>query len=116
MQVFVYYCSSDIHSGQQTEASPETFNLYFNGHLNLVHIFDALKTTHPDAFGNAARVLFAGSSAGGDGTFRNIDWARDYFPSNTVVRGAPVGGWFVPGDAHDQPNTYASQLHYIHAS
>ena len=36
----------------------------------------------------------------------NIDWARTFFPPETVVKGAPLGGWFYPGDAPDQPNKW----------
>ena len=32
---------------------------------------------------------------------------RDFFPASTSVKGGPVGGWFVPGDAPDQaPQTW----------
>jgi len=102
--VYVHYCSSDEFAGTRTTASAETFGLYFSGHLHLVNIFGELKKEYPTVFGSASRVLFAGSSAGGIGTIHNIDWVRDFFPSSTVVKGAPLGGWFVPGDAPDQPN------------
>ena len=105
-KVYIHYCSSDEFAGTRTEASAETFGFYFSGHLHLVNIFGELKKEHPKAFGSASRVLFAGSSAGGLGTFFNIDWARDQFPSSTVVKGAPLGGWFVPGDFPDQPHSY----------
>ena len=65
-----------------------------------------LKKQHPATFGSAAHVLLTGGSAGGIGTLLNIDWARDQFPSSTVVKGAPMGGWFVPGDAPDQAHTW----------
>jgi hypothetical protein len=103
--VYLHYCSSDEFAGTQTTASEKTFGYYFSGHLNLVNIFGELKKEYPKAFGSASRVLFGGSSAGGIGVIHNIDWVRDQFPSQTVVKGAPLGGWFVPGDAPDQPNT-----------
>ena len=101
--VYIPYCSSDEFSGTSPTASAKTFGFYFSGHLNLVNIFGQLKKRHPK-FGSASRVLFAGSSAGGIGVIHNIDWVRTFFPPATVVKGAPLGGWFYPGDAPDQPN------------
>ena len=105
-KVFVPYCSSDEFAGTQTTASAETFGYYFGGKLSLQHIFGALKKEHPTALGSASRVLLAGSSAGGIGVFHNIDWVRDFFPSSTVVKAAPLGGWFVPGFTADQPEPF----------
>jgi hypothetical protein len=57
------------------------------------------------AFGivNATRVLVTGGSAGGIGTFLNIDYIQQRLPS-AVVKGAPNAGWFFPGDPNSPPS------------
>ena len=44
-----------------------------SGHLNLANIVDHLNATVP-AFADATRVLLTGCSAGGVGTYGNVDW------------------------------------------
>ena len=41
-------------------------------------------------------------SAGGAGTLLNVDWLADTLGRDVIVRGAPIAGWFFPGDAPDQ--------------
>lgn len=45
--------------------------------------------------GDATHVMLTGSSAGGLGTFHNVDLLAERLP-NAVVKGAPVAGWFFP--------------------
>eukprot|EP00041_Stephanoeca_diplocostata_P015963 m.310091 g.310091 ORF g.310091 m.310091 type:complete len:105 (-) comp20207_c0_seq14:2094-2408(-) len=40
--VFAPYCSGDMHSGQRTEATNETFGLYFSGYHNAMGTFSAV--------------------------------------------------------------------------
>jgi hypothetical protein len=50
-------------------------------------------------------ALLTGESAGGFGTWANIDWfaqtLRRQFP-NVIVKGAPIAGWFFPGEPHSE--------------
>lgn len=92
-QVFIPYCTSDTHYGGRLTASEETFNLYFSGRLSFESIIEHLVQEH--GLGNATHVLLAGGSAGGVGTFHNIDWLAQRLPSATI-KGAPNAGWFFP--------------------
>lgn len=89
-----------MHGGQRTTATNSTFNLYFSGHLNVVRIMDLLL----DKFGiaNATHVLVTGTSAGGIGTFLNVDYIQTRLP-NASVKGAPNAGWFFPSDPEGLP-------------
>ena len=77
-RVFVPYCSADDHLGMRTETSA-TWGFFFSGHLNFRAIVHHLSTSNA-AFrrtvvsGRGARVLLTGASAGGVGTFGNVDW------------------------------------------
>ena len=97
--VYVKYCSSDVHSGNVTKPSPETWNYYFSGHLNFVNIVKHITTTVNPTFAKATSVLLTGGSAGGAGTFVNADWLGSVLPPSTHYRAAPIGGWFFPGDS-----------------
>jgi len=86
---------------QKHETGLLTFGLYFSGHLNLITIVNHLKQTVP-AFSRATDVLLTGDSAGGMGTFYNVDWLADTLTWATV-KGVPVAGWFFPGFTDNQP-------------
>ena len=61
--VFVPYCSGDMHAGQQSTKSSETYNLYFSGFLNLMATVDYLATGFGmNTTGNT--VVWSGGSAG----------------------------------------------------
>lgn len=93
---------SDIrHTGTVTETSIATFGLFFAGHNNFVSVTQHLVSTH--ALDAATEVLLSGDSAGGMGVFYNVDWLASTLPKATV-KGAPVGGWYFPGFADDQPD------------
>jgi hypothetical protein len=103
--VFIPYCSGDLWSGTVTKPSPTTFNFYFSGHLNLAAVLDYLTENHE--LGSASNVILSGASAGGIGTFNNIDfvtkklsWAR--------VDGNPWAGWYFP-----QVQTYYEWQHHL---
>lgn len=103
-KVYVPYCSSDVHTGRITAANESTWNFYFSGHLNLVQIVDHVNQTIP-AFKQKTAIMLSGSSAGGAGTFGNIDWLRSVVPSHVVVKGVPHAGFFFPGYTADQHTT-----------
>ena len=64
-----------------------------------------LKQQH--GLATAKKVLLTGGSAGGIGTFKNVDWLASQLPG-AVVKGAPEAGWFFPAALPaDLPNIYA---------
>jgi hypothetical protein len=100
-KVKVPYCNGDTHEGNHTDATAATWGLYFHGHSSLALIVAKLQAEQ--GLGSADHVLLSGGSAGGKGTFANVDWLADTLP-NAVVKGAPNAGWFFPGSlATDQP-------------
>jgi hypothetical protein len=100
-RVRVNYCTGDAHTGQRTGASADTWNYWFDGHLNLQRVIADLKEKH--GLDNATDVLVSGSSAGGIGLFVNIDYIASLLPSDTVIKGAPQAGWFFPEDPDATP-------------
>ena len=99
-RVYVPYCTGDVHGGQRNATSPDTWGLWFDGHLNVKRIIADL--TEKSGMGNATQILLTGSSAGGIGTFVNADWLTSQFPEATV-KAAPQAGWFFPGDPDAKP-------------
>lgn len=98
----VPYCTADGHRGNNAVASADTWGWIFDGHLNFVAIVEELVKTR--GLGDAKRILLTGSSAGGIGTFANLDWLVDRFPG-VDIKAAPQAGWFfpaaLPGDLDD---------------
>merc|ERR1711957_123893 len=90
-QVFVPYCCGSMHSGRRTEASDETFGLYFSGHHTVRAVVDYLSVgSGMNETGNL--VVFGGGSAGGVGVFANYEWVTRTMPQARVL-GAPIGGF-----------------------
>jgi hypothetical protein len=86
--VDVPYCSGDLHSGMQT--TPNAWGVYFSGHA----VLDAVLTQLDGAgLKDAAEIVFSGASAGGIGTWLNLDWLAARYPRARVV-GAPVAGFY----------------------
>ena len=100
-RVRVAYCTGDCHSGQRTGPSADTWNFWFDGHLNFKRIITDLKEKH--GLDNATHVLMSGNSAGGLGTFINVDYLASQLPSAKVFKAAPQAGWFFPGDPAATP-------------
>ena len=70
--------------------SPLSFGLFFSGHLNLeVAVKDLVARR---GLRDGAEVMLSGDSAGGFGTFLNVDWLADTLPW-ALVKGAPVAGY-----------------------
>ena len=65
--------------------------LYFAGHIILAAVVDELVASYRLDRANA--VLLTGCSAGGLGTFFNVDWLAERLPG-VNVRGNPQAGWF----------------------
>jgi hypothetical protein len=95
-RVRVNYCTGDSHGGQRKRASEDTWNYWFDGHLNVQRVIADLKAKY--GLGNATHVLVSGESAGGIGLFNNIDYIASLLPSDMIIKGAPQAGWFFPED------------------
>eukprot|EP01084_Bolivina_argentea_P085612 154752_1 len=110
-QVFAPYCSGDGWSGQRYEPStdPDTWGLYFSGHLIFERIIEYLAYNLSDAsLLDAQFVLLSGGSAGAIGAFGNINWLYNelreigHYKDNITIKAAPTAGWFFPGNTTDQ--------------
>eukprot|EP01084_Bolivina_argentea_P291456 500926_1 len=108
--VFGPYCSGDCWSGLRTQPStnPDTWGLYFSGHLIFTHITRYIAANF--SFLDAQYVLLTGESAGAIGVFGNINWLYDElkqngtYKDNITIKAAPSSGWFFPGNTTDQLN------------
>jgi hypothetical protein len=76
------YCSQDLHSGQVTTASDESFGLYFAGHLILAATLDNLDKLHN--LTSATEIIICGVSAGGIGVWMNVDYVAQRYDHETV--------------------------------
>eukprot|EP01084_Bolivina_argentea_P259614 438105_1 len=109
-KVYGPYCSGDTWSGQRTVPAtiPDTWGLYFSGHLIFTRIIQYLAQNM--GILDAEYVMLSGGSAGGIGTFGNINWLYDFFKqngtyaNNITVKAAPMAGWYFPGNTTDQLN------------
>ena len=88
-QVYIPYCTGDMHSGTQMVRNPALGNYYFSGHNAIAGVTADLKAqagaTQPTHF------LISGSSAGGIGALMHTDFFAEVFPQ-AVVKGAPQCG------------------------
>eukprot|EP00756_Hemistasia_phaeocysticola_P061960 Hpha_TRINITY_DN5367_c0_g1::TRINITY_DN5367_c0_g1_i1::g.32761::m.32761/K19882/NOTUM; O-palmitoleoyl-L-serine hydrolase len=102
-KVRVPYCSGDTHTGMRTEADSTSFGYYFSGHLKVRNMISILLKS--DDYGprlNAAtHVLVTGTSAGGRGTFANVDFIQSQLPW-AKVKAIPIAGFYFPGYTDDQ--------------
>mgnify|MGYP001192617555 CR=1 FL=1 len=89
--VFAPYCTGDMHSGQRTEATNETFGLYFSGYHNVMASINYLSTNY-NLNSTKSTLVWSGGSAGGVGVFSTLDAVASQLPDVRVV-GAPVGGF-----------------------
>ncbi len=90
-QVFVKYCSGDLHLGKQS--APATIeNLQFSGHRIIEAVLQTLNGSSY-GLGDAELVVWSGDSAGGIGSVANLDFVADALPRARVV-GAPIGGFY----------------------
>jgi hypothetical protein len=89
--VDVPYCSQDLHSGQVTVPSNETWGLYFSGHLVFTSILDALDATA--GLKSATEIILTGASAGGIGVWLNVGYLATRYPSARVTA-VPIAGFY----------------------
>eukprot|EP00039_Didymoeca_costata_P020432 m.341236 g.341236 ORF g.341236 m.341236 type:complete len:414 (+) comp19942_c0_seq1:171-1412(+) len=101
-QVYVPYCTGDLHAGNHNTNGEKTWGLWMTGHRNFVAIVTDLLIVYPQ-IRNAKRVLLSGCSAGGMGVYFNVDWLAETI-SWAKVKGAPIAGWYYPAETDDQPD------------
>ena len=130
-QVYVYYCSSDLWSGQKSDSlvtnpddPSQQYILNFRGHTILETALQVLRAgaksddgayTLPN-LANATDILFTGTSAGSYGVVHNIDWFTSQFnPAQTTIHAVmdasypPDGADYSDADArskYEQYNNY----------
>ena len=109
--MYVPYCTGDTHRGTRTAASSETWGLHFDGHLNFARILEELTANYGLVDGPDVQILLTGGSAGGIGTFSNVDFLASQF-QNSVVKAAPNAGYFFPGDPLSPPKGCGRPLSY----
>jgi len=86
-QVVVPYCTGDVHGGSATRtytqaarqptSEPTTFTLQHRGFDNFMVVMDWVRKN----VSNPAKVLVAGSSAGGYGASINFPWVQALYPN-----------------------------------
>ena len=87
-QVFIPYCTGDVHGGTRTE--PNEWGFYFSGHHVVSAVVEDLKKNK--GLDAADLVIFSGDSAGGMGVITNVDFVASQIPSAKVL-GVPIGGF-----------------------
>ena len=92
--VYVYYCSSDTHSGD-SEQEIEGRIVQFRGQRIIDSLLEDLK--NPDIVGGktleeASEVLLTGSSAGGNAVIRNLETVVNAVP-DAEVKAIDDSGW-----------------------
>lgn len=113
-KVYVRYGTGDAHRGTRDTATPETWGLYFSGHINLQKILLDLEARY-EMLSKAAYVLFTGGSAGAIGVYYNIDFIAGAVKNESaVVKAAPNAGFFFPKSwdcpalPEEPPSSYAN--------
>ena len=91
---FVPYCGGDMHAGQRTTATNETFGLYFSGFHTVMAAVGYLSSAY-GLNSTGATLVWSGGSAGGVGVFSTVDHVAAALPAVRVV-GAPVAGFPPP--------------------
>ena len=86
--------------------------MYFDGRLNFEAIVKMLIAEH--GTGDAVNVLLTGKSAGGIGTYHNVDWLSEQLP-HANVKAVSEAGWFYPRSIDDKDSSdYKSPSDWSH--
>jgi len=107
-QIFIPYCSGDLHMGQATSPSNTTWGLQFSGHMIVKAVIEeSIKQYKLD---KARAVIFSGESAGGLGCFANMDFVRETLPAVKKFAAVPIGGFYF---SNEQPYTGPGAKQFI---
>jgi len=98
-RIFVPYCDGSLWSGQQEEP---VAGFYFAGHLTLLAVLRDLQAKGMSA-SSSTTVILTGMSAGGVGTFNNLDRVARMLKPRRVV-GMPGGGFFLFARTFGRPS------------
>lgn len=96
------YCTQDLHSGQVTEATDETWGLYFAGRHVFTATLDALDQA-PYNLKDATDIILQGVSAGGIGVWMNLDYLAQRYPDARVT-GVTIAGHYFYATYYDGTN------------
>lgn len=108
--VFLPYCQGDLWSGTVTQPGASTWNLYFAGHLTVLATVDALMLKFGLVDSPSTRVVLAGDSAGGIGTFINADELVNTRLPNSQLTIASFAGFYFTASPYDGPDATQSFL------
>lgn len=87
------YCTQDLHAGQITTPTDDTWGLYFAGHHVLAATLDELDKA-PYFLDKATDIIVSGASAGGIGVWMNVDFIAQRYPSAKVTAFTVAGHYF----------------------
>ena len=99
-RVFLPYCNGDLWSGQQRKPVD---GFIYAGHLTLMAALQDMIYTHGLELSSKSTVILTGMSAGGVGTFNNLDKAAKLLAPANVV-GMPGGGYFMFQRSFNRPS------------
>jgi len=97
----------DLHSGTVTPPQNSSWGLHFAGHLTLSAIVDELIAKH--GLSDAEQAVLSGDSAGGIGTWINVDWLQARLSRAKVVA-APIAGFYAFAYPYTGPGHTSSGL------
>lgn len=101
-RVMPMYCSMDFWTGGRTEATSETFGLYFSGRKVLEGILGDLDAFH--GLEEANEILFTGVSGGSVGVAHYLDRMAARYP-NARVTGVMSSGFYFHSTHYTGPSS-----------
>merc|ERR1740130_751715 len=106
--VQVPYCSLDFWTGRRTQATNETFGLYFSGQ----HIVEGVLSALDRFYGlmDATEIVFMGESGGSVGVFHYLDAMAMRYP-NARVSGMMLSGFYFDGYPYTGPGSTGTSPH-----
>jgi len=96
-QAYLWYCSSDVYSGSRA-ADNQTYNWHFQGKTIIRALILHLLSKQNPPMTQATQVLLTGFSAGGMGTYVNVDFVGELVAAavpSAKYRGYVDSGWFL---------------------
>eukprot|EP00965_Chrysotila_dentata_P233097 6199375-Pleurochrysis_carterae.AAC.6 len=106
-RVLMAYCSQDLWTGRQKNATADTFGVLFAGHHILKAALDVLDAEH--GLYDASDVVLTGESAGAMGVWPHLNWlAQRYFKASVV--GVVIAGFYFYAYPYTGPGHTSSHL------